>query len=424
MLQEQVRIFCESAGVVSHSIGPKTGPIEWSTRRRLSILALLLPLILGGCRRHHFPQYPADYREYAYVTNGGSNTVSVLDLVNLRQDRVLAVGQEPTGVAISPTRNEVYVVNSGYASGNGSVSVIDAEKNRVAATIPVHRRPFFIDVDREGRRGYVANSGSNSVSVIDLEKRREIGVVGVGEAPGLAKISPDGKSLVVTNRASGSVSIVDPVKMRVRAAFSGCPQATDTVILPDSSKAFVACSGGHQVLAIGLARPVSTNESEHADRLLSFLDVGKTPVQLAMKPDGGEIFVSNFDSDSVSEIATGTNEVGGAYLVGAHPSSGIVSADNSLLWISDFNADSISVYSIDDGRLIKPSVRVGSGPDALAFSADGFLLLAVDARSGDVSVVRTQSYASNGAIRIGTLFTMLPAAKQPNAIAVKAFRIH
>jgi YVTN family beta-propeller protein len=371
-----------------------------------------------GCRRQHFPQYPADYREFAYVTNGGSNTVTVLDLVNLRQDRVLAVGAEPTGVAANPARNEVYVVNS----GSGSVSVIDAEKNRVVATIAVHRKPYFIDVDSAGRRAYVANSGSNNVSVIDLDKRREIGAIGVGEAPGLAKISPDGGSLVVTNRMSGSVSVIDPEKFKVRAVFAGCPQATDAVILPDSSKAFVACSGGHQVMAVGLARPSSPINREHSDRLLSFLDVGKTPVHLALKPDGGEIFVSNFDSDSISEIATGTNEVGGAYLVGAHPSSGVVSADNSMLWVSNFNADSIGVYSIDDGRLIN-TVHVGGGPDALAFSANGFLLLAVDARSGDVSAVRTQSYASNGALRAGSLFTMLPAGQRPNGIAVKAFRV-
>ncbi|GGG93099.1 beta-propeller fold lactonase family protein [Silvibacterium dinghuense] len=390
---------------------------------RLCLLALA-PLVLAGCTRNHFPQYPPDYRQYAYVTNGGSNTVSVLDLVNLRQDRVLQVGQEPTGVTASPVRNEVYVVNAGPASGNGSLSVINAEKNQVVATIPLQKRPFFIDVTRDGKFGYVANSGSNTVSVIDLEARREIGVVGVGEAPGLAKISPDGKSLVVTNRDGGSVSVVDPVKMRVRAVFSGCPQATDAVILPDSSKAFAACSGGHQVMSVGLAKPDSPNDDEHADRLLALLDVGKTPVHLAMKPDGGEIFVSNFDSDSVSEIATGTNEVGGAYLVGAHPANAIVSADNSLLWISNSNADSIGVYSIDDGRLIKPPVRVGGGPGALAFSEDGFLLLAADTRSGDVSVVRTQSYASNGSIRIGTLFTMLPAGVRPNDIAVKAFHVH
>jgi YVTN family beta-propeller protein len=386
--------------------------------RRLFVLLAFLPLLLSGCRRKHFPQYPSDYREFAYVTNSGSNTVTVLDLVHLRQDRVLAVGANPSGVSANPTRNEIYVVNT----DSGTISVIDAEKNRVAATIAVHRKPYFIDVDSAGRRAYVANSGSNNVSVIDLDKRRVIGVIGVGEAPGLARISPDGGSLVVTNRASGSVSIVDPEKFRVRASFAGCPQATDAVILPDSSKAFVACSGGRQVMALGLARPTSTIDSEHTDRLLSFLDVGKTPVHLALKPDGGEIFVSNFDSDSISEIATGTNEVGGAYLVGAHPSGGIVSADNSVLWVSNFNADSIGVYSIDDGKLIN-TVHVGGGPDALAFSSDGFLLLAVDARSGDVSAVRTQSYASNGAVRAGTLFTMLPAGKGPNAIAVKAFRM-
>jgi YVTN family beta-propeller protein len=386
----------------------------------LGCLALCLAgLALAGCRRRGFPEYPADYREFAYVTNGGSNTVTVLDLVNLRQDRVLQVGADPTGITANPERNEVYAVNS----GSGTVSVIDAEKNRVVATISVHRKPYFIDVDTAGRRAYVANAESNNVSVIDLDKRREIAAIGVGEAPGFAKISPDGHSLVVTNRVSGSVSVADPEKFKVRAVFPGCPQATHAVILPDSSKAFVACSGGHQVMAIGLARPASPNETELADRLLSVLDVGRTPVHLALKPDGGEIFVSNFDSDSISEIATGTNEVGGAYLVGAHPSSGIVSADNSFLWISNFNADSIGVYSIDDGRRVN-TVPVGGGPDSLAFSENGFLLLAVDARSNDVSVLRTQSYAPNGAVRVGSLFTMLPAGEKPNAIAVKSFLVH
>jgi len=385
-------------------------------RRLFAACALLL--LAAGCRRRGFPEYPADYREFAYVTNGGSNTVTVLDIVNLRQDRVLQVGAEPTGVTANPKRNEVYVVNSAGAS----VTVINAENNRIARTIPVRRRPYFIDVDSDGQRGYLANSGSNNVSVIDLDKRREIAVIGVGEGPGLAKISPDGESLVVTNRISGSVSIVDPAKFKVRAVFDGCPQATDAVILPDSSKAFVACSGGHQVMAIGLARPSSPFDSEHADRLIALLDVGKTPVHLALKPDGGEIFVSNFDSDSISEIATGTNEVGGAYLIGAHPSHGIVSADNAFLWVSNFNADSIGVYSIDDGRRIN-TVHVGGGPDALAFSANGFLLFAIDARSGDVSVLKTQTYAANGAVIMGTLFTMLPAGSRPNGIAVKAFRV-
>lgn len=379
----------------------------------------LLSLALAGCTRHHFPRYAANYREFAYVTNSGSNTVTVLDLVHLRQDRVLQVGADPTGIAINPKKNEVYAVNT----GSGTISVINAEDNRVVATVPIHRKPYFIDVNRDGTRAYVANSGSNNVSVIDLDKRRETRVIGVGEGPGMARISPDGDTLVVTNRISGSVSIIDTKDHRVRSAFSGCPQATDAVILPDSSKAFIACSGGHQVMVLGLARPRSPVEQERSDRLLTFLDVGQTPVHLALKPDGGEIFVCNFNGDSVSEINTSTNEVGGAYLVGAHPAYAIASADNSLLWISNFNADTLSVYSIDDGKLIRPSVHVGGGPDALAFSSDGFLILAVDAKSGDVSAVRTQSYTSSGSVRIGSLFTMLPAGSRPSSIVVKAFKV-
>jgi YVTN family beta-propeller protein len=392
--------------------------IQYVKRIQPHLILLLILLPLTACRRHDFPQYPADYREYAYVTNGGSNTVTVLDLVNLRQDRVIRVGDNPTGLAANPVKNEIYAVNT----NSNSVSVIDAEKNTVTATIPVHSKPYFLDVDANGERAYVANSGSNNVSVIDLAARREVAVIGVGEAPGLARISPDGKSLVVSNRASGSVTVIDPQTYIVRSVFDGCPAATHVVILPDSSKAFVACSGGHQVMVIGLARPDSPISSEHADRLLTLLDVGQMPVHLALKPDGGEIFVSNFDSDTISEIATQANEVGGAYLVGAHPASAIVSADNSTLWISKFNTGSIEVYSIDDGKTIN-TVHVGDGPDALAFSVEGHLLLAADARSNDISVVRVMSRTPGGANRVGTLFTMLPAGRQPNAIVVKAFHV-
>src|SRR6201996_5958054 len=88
----------------------------------------LVSLGPAGCQRRDFPNYPANYREYAYISNGGSNTVTVLDIVNMRQDRVIAVGSNPSGLGVNPKRNEVYVVNS----GSGTVSVINAETNTVA----------------------------------------------------------------------------------------------------------------------------------------------------------------------------------------------------------------------------------------------------------------------------------------------------
>jgi YVTN family beta-propeller protein len=391
------------------------------------IAAVALLIGISGCRRSSFPDVPDGYREYAYISNGGSNTVTVLDLVYLRQDRTLQVGSNPSGLAVNPLRNEVYVANS----QSGTVSVIDANSNRVVATIPVHHQPSFITIDPTGHRAYVVNSASNSVSLIDLDRRREVAAAGTGEQPAVARISPDGRSLVVSNHGSGSVSIFDvtpyntaiaasPSTVRLRSTFSGCPGASDVVILPDSSKAFVACSADHQVMTLSItAAPGSwaakQNPALTTDHMLTLLDVGKIPVDLAMKPDGGEIFVSNLGSDSISEISTWTNEVGGTYTIGSRPMRGIVSHDNSMLWVSNSGADSIGLYSIDDGKLAG-SVRTGSGPGALAFSADEHLLLAADTHSGDVAVIRTQGKQGPA------LFTILPAGSSPNAIVVKAIR--
>jgi YVTN family beta-propeller protein len=378
--------------------------------------------LLSGCQRDRFPNYPANYHEFAYVTAGADGTVSVLDLVYLRQDRLLQVGKQPTGLGVNPVRNEVYVVNTGSAS----VSVINTETNTVAATIRVHRAPFFIAVSPDGKRAYVPNSGANTVSVLDLDARREIAAPATGEGPGVARVSPDGRTLVVSNRVAGSVSIYSigtagAPPLQFRSTFSGCAGATDVGILPDSTKAFVACSGGHQVMAIWLAaapdswRGKQDGSLQH-DQMLSLLDVGKTPTHIAVKPDGGEVFSTNFDSDSISEIDAWNVQVIGTYVVGARPSRAAISKDDSSLWVTDFGADSVTMYSIDDGRT-EASVRTGSRPDALAFSADEHVLLTTDAGSADVSVIRTQS--RNGP----ALVTLLPAGRQPNDIAVKAFKV-
>jgi YVTN family beta-propeller protein len=394
-----------------------------------STALILLLLALSGCHRNRFPNYPANYREFAYISNGEPGTVTVLDLVYLRQDRVIQVGREPSGMAVNPVRDEVYAVNS----GSDTVSIIDTTDNAVAATIGVRHAPFFITVAPDGKRAYVPNSGSNSVSVLDLDKRREIAVAAAGEGPGVARVSPDNRSLVVSNRIAGSVSVysinTSPAHpLQFRATFSGCPGATDVAILPDSSKAFIACSGGHQVMDLWLAAdPASWNGRQDAalqhDHLLCFLDVGKTPTHLALKPDGGEAFSTNFDSDTISEIDTYNNTVLGTDAIGNRPSRAVTSGwstnsvipDDDGLWVSNFGAESTSLYAIDEGRVAN-ALRTGSRPDALAFSADEHLLLVANYGSADVSVIRMLS--KDGP----SLVTLLPAGMQPNDIVVKAFR--
>ncbi len=408
--------------LISHPSKQPSGKHGASSAARIAFGLFSGVLALAGCHRDRFPTFPAGYREFAYVSNGTAGTVTVLDLVYLRRERTLQVGRQPTGLAANPKRNEIYAVNT----GSNSVSVIDAEANRVVATIGVHRTPYFISVAPDGKRAYVANSGSNTVSVLDLDKRREIGTAATGEAPGMARVSPDNRTVVVSNRAAGSISVYsvmdsDAHPLRFREAYTGCPGATDVAILADSTKAFVACSDSHQIMAVWLGVPADSwrgkqDASLQGDHLLTLMDVGKTPTHLTLKPDGGEVFSTNFGGDSISEISTWTNEVSGTYQVVMQPSRAVVSRDDSSLWITDFGSDSASLYSIDDGH-VEASVRTGSHPDALAFSADEHLLLVADSGSADVAVIRMNSPGGPA------LFTLLPAGAQPNDLVVKSFQV-
>lgn len=413
--------------------------------RKLLLIAVLIPLAGAGVWLYFYqrslPAYGPLYREYAYISNGKSNTVSVIDLTNdpvrgFTVIRTIGVGSNPTGLAANPKKNEVYVVNSGSAN----VSVIDAEHNKVVATIGVQGKPYFIDVTPDGHRAYVANSGSANVSVLDLDHRTVAATLRVGGSPGLARVSPDGSTVVVSNRADSTVSIIDTARLVlhpigpnpvshpitpnpgvtgtpgpsgapfVRSAVNVCLNPEDIAILPDSGKAFVSCSTSGQVAAVDLK----------TDKLLALLDVGKSPVSLALKPDGGELITCNFGADSISIIETTPNEVLGSYLIGSQPSRAVVSLDNSRLYVSNFGANNVSVYDIDLGKLIAV-LPVGTHPDALALSQNQNYLLVLDSDSGDVAVIQKRKPRKKFEPSEYSLLTIIPVGMHPNQIVVKSF---
>ena len=359
----------------------------------------------AGCNRH---AYPANYHEYAYVTNTGSNTVSVIDVVALKKVKEIAVGGEPTGVAVNPKRNEVYVVNA----ASGTVSVIDAVRNEVVATIAVGKRPYFVDVLETGTLAAVANSGDDTVSLIGVEQRKVVATVHVGKAPGGVKFAPQKEAgsaalAFVSERGSGTVSVVDPAG-KLLSSVKACAQPTDIAVTA-RNRAFVACSGEGKVAVIG-------SENERDYKLYALLPVGQTPTSLAMKPDTGEVFVTNFDSNTISEIVSSDATVNATYYIGGKPTRGVVSADNSLLYVSNFDSSNVAVFSIDNGHMFA-TVAVGSHPDAMALSGNQSFLLVADSGSNDVAVVRTKVARGDKP----ALLTMIPVGARPSGIAIKAF---
>ncbi|MFB7513331.1 hypothetical protein [Streptomyces sp. NPDC056144] len=69
------------------------------------------------------------------------------------------------GIAMAPDGRRVYVgVN--VPGGNGTLEVVDTARLEVTDTVPVGRRPFDVDVSKDGAEVYVTNHDSFDVTVV------------------------------------------------------------------------------------------------------------------------------------------------------------------------------------------------------------------------------------------------------------------
>jgi YVTN family beta-propeller protein len=90
------------------------------------------------------------------------------------------------GIALAPDGSRVYVgVN--VPDGNGTVETIDTRTRKVTDTTDVGRRPFDVDVSRDGREVYATDHDSFDVTVIDARSHdtRRIEVAPYGTEGGL-----------------------------------------------------------------------------------------------------------------------------------------------------------------------------------------------------------------------------------------------
>ena len=107
-------------------------------------------------------------------------------------------------------------------------------------------------------------------------------------------------------------------------------------------------------------------------------------------------------------------------MIGTHPARGLVTADNSRLYVSNFGSNTVAVYDIDIGKLIA-TLPVGSRPDGLALSQSQNYLLVLDSESGDVTVIQKRIPKKKFEPSEYSLLTLIPVGLKPNNIVVKSF---
>ncbi|MGW4570980.1 YncE family protein [Streptomyces tendae] len=128
------------------------------------------------------------------------------------------------GIALSPDGSRVYVgVN--VPGGKGTLEVVDTVRREVTRVVPVGRRPFDVDVSRDGRRVYATNHDSFDVSVVDTGDwtARRIEVAPYGTEGGLGSwlkphytvVRPSDGALLLPFEGE-RLAVVDPGTGRVR----------------------------------------------------------------------------------------------------------------------------------------------------------------------------------------------------------------
>lgn len=157
---------------------------------------------------------------YAFVTNAGDDTISIVDLEARQAVATVETGHYPHGLRLSPDGGELYVANV----LDGSVSVIDVTAREEVARIPVGDAPVQVGFTPNGEQVYVSLRDENRVAVIDTASRSVMDSVAVGRLPIQVHATPDGSLVLVANEGSKAdpdnrVSVIDTATREVVATF-------------------------------------------------------------------------------------------------------------------------------------------------------------------------------------------------------------
>jgi YVTN family beta-propeller protein len=314
----------------------KSSKISCSRALASTAMILMLLSIAGGAA------------PFAYITNQGSNNVSVIDIATNNVTANVTVGSSPFGVAVNPDGTKVYIANR----LSGTVSVIDAATNNVTANVPVGSAPIGVAVNPDGTKVYVTSLGNSTVSVIDTATNNVTASVPVGSAPFGVAVNPDGTKVYVANIGSDTVSIIDTTTNNVTINVPVGSTPFGVAVTPDGKKAYIANLGSNTVSVIDAA----------TNNVTANVPVGFAPIGVAANPAGTKVYVTNLGSSTVSVIDTATNAVtASVHVIG--PFGVSVTQDGTKVYVANLNSNTVSVIDTATNN-VTATVPVGKQPVA------------------------------------------------------------
>src|SRR5436190_21088923 len=209
----------------------------------------------------------------AYVGLFKDDAVAVIDTVQNKVLRSIAVSEGPHGLVVTPDGRKVYVSSDGAST----VSVIDAVADRVVTSIDVGSNPHGLAVSGDGTRVLVLAWGSNRALIIDTATDRVIGEVPVAQ-PHNGTLSRDGRTGWVASQQQGATALVrlDLVTWKevVRVPLDKTPRGLE--LSPDGRRVLFTLAGVNAIQVLDTA----------TNRIVTRIPVGASPHFAPFTPDG------------------------------------------------------------------------------------------------------------------------------------------
>lgn len=283
----------------------------------------------------------------AYITNQGSNDVTVIDVAANRVTSRIGSGEIPYGVDVSPDGKRVYITTY------DGIQVIDTLTDGIAAVIPVHADTVAASPD--GKLIYAVSAEEGTLTAIDASTYDVLGSVRAGSMPRAIAVTPDAHKIYVGDLSDGAVRVFDGRDLKEKGTVEGMNpwgSVCDLEVSPDGKRLYAATDSSCTLFLIDTSTDRVVNSRYY------LIERTVDDVYLSVSPNGQRLFMSYLKGggrvlclDPTSLDILGEVEMG-------CPSDMSFTPDGAFLYVPDALEDSVTV--LDTGSCSPSSVLTGA----------------------------------------------------------------
>ena len=346
------------------------------THRDLIISTLCIILLLFSCKKKvvESPEpIEVDYPK-AYVVNGGSNTISVLNLQELSEKKIIQltdVGRFPHHINLSPDGKKLAIAipefdfTLGHAflhnatDKKGGITVIDVQTETILLKIPLLNANFNAVFSPDGTEIWSATANhSGEMYVFNASTGVQKTKIALGSDPSEVVFSKDGQYAFV---ALGESSFVYVLKVSTKEIVKTIKvDAFPTnVWAGNDGKIYVE---NKVALSINIIDTKSLTASE-------FIDVNFRPGQTAYNQMLNELWICQAGENKVAYFERKNNiwVLKGNFITGDDAHAVTFSKDEKIAYVVNQVGNTVSV--IDVAKHIKTKdINVGKQPNGIVLT--------------------------------------------------------